>query len=70
MLTSVQLPPATLAELGYAYFRWGIRKEDCSLGLAISRALVEVRANGVVKAILAKSGMGDYAKVSIPGLSD
>jgi ABC-type amino acid transport substrate-binding protein len=70
VLTSVQLPPATLAELGYAYFRWGIRKEDCSLGLAISRALVEVRASGVVKAILEKSGMGDYAKVSIPGLSD
>lgn len=70
VLTSVQLPPATLAELGYAYFRWGIRKEDCSLGLAISRALVEVRANGVVKAILEKSGMGDYAKVGIPGLSD
>jgi polar amino acid transport system substrate-binding protein len=70
VLTSVQLPPTTLAELGYAYFRWGIRKEDCSLGLAISRALLEVRTNGVVKNILQKSGMGDYAKVNIPGLSD
>ncbi len=70
VLTSVQLPPTTLAELGYAYFRWGIRKEDCSLGLAISRALLEVRTHGVVKNILQKSGMGDYAKVNIPGLAD
>jgi ABC-type amino acid transport substrate-binding protein len=69
-VTSAQLPPATLAELGYSYFRWGIRKEDCSLGLAISRALIEVRANGVVRNILQKSGMGAYAKVSVPGLSD
>jgi polar amino acid transport system substrate-binding protein len=70
VLSSVQLPPTTLAALGYSYFRWGIRKEDCSLGLAISRALLEVRANGVVRTILEKSGMGDYAKVNIPGLSD
>lgn len=70
VLTAVQLPPTTLAELGYAYFRWGIRKEDCSLGLAVSRALLEVRTHGVVKNILEKSGMGEYAKVNIPGLSD
>jgi|GEM_PF-699135 ABC-type amino acid transport substrate-binding protein len=70
VLTSVQLPPKTLAEMGYAYFRWGVRKEDCSLGLAISRALIEVRANGVIRDILEKSGMGKYAKVNIPGLSD
>jgi polar amino acid transport system substrate-binding protein len=69
-LTTVQLPATTLADLGYSYFRWGIRKEDCSLGLAISRALIEVRANGVVRNILQKSGMGEYAKVSVPGLSD
>jgi polar amino acid transport system substrate-binding protein len=70
VLTAAQLPPATLAELGYAYFRWGIRKSDCSLGLAISRGLLDLRAHGVVKKILQKSGMGDYSKVSIPGLSD
>ena len=70
VLTSVQLPPTTLAELGYAYFQWGIRKEDCSLGLAISRALLDLRAHGVMKKILQSSGMGDYAKVNIPGLSD
>jgi ABC-type amino acid transport substrate-binding protein len=70
VLTSVQLPPKTLAEMGYAYFRWGVRKEDCSLGLAISRALVEVRANGVVRNILEKSGVGKYTRVNIPGLSD
>jgi ABC-type amino acid transport substrate-binding protein len=70
VLTAVQLPPATLAELGYAYFQWGIRKSDCSLGLAISRALLDLRAHGVVKKILEGSGMGEYAKVNIPGLSD
>ena len=66
VLSSVQLPPATLAALGYSCFRWGIRKEDCSLGLAISRALLEVRANGVVRNILEKSGMGDYASICSP----
>ena len=70
VLTSVQFPPKILSEMGYAYFRWGLRKEDCSLGLAISRALIEIRANGVVRSILQKSGMANYAKVSIPGLSD
>lgn len=67
-LTSIQLDPATLATLGYAYFEWGLSKDACSLNLAVSRALSDLRANGVVDKILARDGLAGLARTNIPGL--
>lgn len=70
VLKNAQLDPATLAKLGYAYFEWGMNKDACSLNLAVSRALIELRANGVMNQIIAKDGLGGLAKTNIPGLSN
>ena len=66
----LQVPPLTATELqtlGYGYWRFGLRKDECSLNLAISRGLEEIRANGVVAAILKKDGLENVASVDIPG---
>jgi ABC-type amino acid transport substrate-binding protein len=66
----LQVPPLSATELqnlGYGYWRFGVRKDECSLNLAISRGLDEIRANGVVAAILKKDGLGNVASVDIPG---
>jgi ABC-type amino acid transport substrate-binding protein len=67
LLPGVQLDAGTLAKLGYGYFRFGINKNACSLNGALSRGLAEIRANGVLKEILKRNGLGDAASASIPG---
>jgi polar amino acid transport system substrate-binding protein len=67
LLADVQLDASTLATLGYGYFRFGINKNACSLNAALSRGLAEIRANGVLKEILKRDGLGQAAAVSIPG---
>lgn len=44
---------------GYGMARFAIRKEDCSLRVAYTYALSEMRANGMVSAILKKYGLSD-----------
>jgi polar amino acid transport system substrate-binding protein len=44
---------------GYGMARFALRKEDCSLRVAYTTALSEMRANGMVSAILKKYGLGD-----------
>ncbi len=44
---------------GYGMARFALRKEDCSLRVAYTTALAEMRANGMVSAILKKYGLGD-----------
>jgi polar amino acid transport system substrate-binding protein len=48
-------PPAD--EYGYA--RYGIRKEDVDLNLAVSRALAEIRADGTLSSIVKEYGFTD-----------
>ena len=44
---------------GYGMTRYGMRKEDCSLRVAYTGALAEMRANGAISAILKKYGLTD-----------
>ena len=44
---------------GYGMARFALRKEDCSLRVAYTHALSEMRANGMVSFILRKYGLGD-----------
>lgn len=67
VVPAVALSLSQLQSLGYSYFVFGIRKSDCSLNLALSRGLEEIRANGVVAAILRRDGLGQTAAVNIPG---
>jgi len=71
-LVILHAPPlsvATLTALGYSDFEWGIRKSECSLDLALSRALAVLRADGVVKTIIDRAGMAGLAGTDIPGLT-
>ena len=50
--------------------RFGIRKEDCSLRAAYTGALAELRADGVVSAILRKYGLTDRNLVMFSCIPD
>ena len=52
-------PPDIINGGGYGMARYAMRKEDCSLRLAYTYALAEMRANGMVSAILKKYGLSD-----------
>lgn len=67
ILQAPALPADKLLDLGYSYFRYGLNKKSCSLNMAISRGLEEIRANGVEAAILAKHNLDKVAAVNIPG---
>ena len=43
----------------YGYARYGIRKDDVDLNLAISRALAEIRADGTLSSIVKEYGFTD-----------
>ncbi len=58
-LTSIATPEDIIYGGGYGYARYGIRKEDCQLRVAYSRALAELRGNGFVSAVLKKYGLSD-----------
>jgi ABC-type amino acid transport substrate-binding protein len=58
-LWSIATPPDIINGGGYGMARFAIRKEDCSLRAAYTYALSEMRANGMVSAILKKYGLGD-----------
>jgi polar amino acid transport system substrate-binding protein len=58
-LWNIATPPDIINGGGYGMARFAIRKEDCSLRVAYTYALSEMRANGMVSAILKKYGLGD-----------
>lgn len=54
ILHTADVPPA---ELLANYARYGVRKSDCTLNAAYSRALTELRDHGVIPKILKKYGL-------------
>lgn len=54
IINAKDLPPA---ELLANYARYGLRKSDCTLNFAYSRALDELRAHGVITHLLKKYGL-------------
>ena len=58
-LTKIATPPDIIYGGGYGNARYGIRKEDCQLRVAYTGALVELRANGFISAVLKKYGLSD-----------
>ena len=58
-LWNIAVPTDMIQGGGYGMARFGIRKEDCSLRAAYTGALAELRAAGVVSAILRKYGLTD-----------
>jgi polar amino acid transport system substrate-binding protein len=56
---SIATPPDIINGGGYGMARFALRKEDCSLRAAYTYALSEMRANGMVSAILKKYGLSD-----------
>ncbi|WP_342642228.1 transporter substrate-binding domain-containing protein [Rhodoligotrophos ferricapiens] len=58
LLAGVQVPDELIFKYGYGYVRPGFRKEDCSLRMAVTQGLAEVRGNGEVLALLKKYGFG------------
>jgi polar amino acid transport system substrate-binding protein len=63
---SIAPPSILLTTYGYSYARYGLRKSDCTLNFAYTRALAELRANGPIIAILRKWGLGNR-NLFIPG---
>ena len=58
-LWSIATPQDMINGGGYGMARFALRKEDCSLRAAYTTALAEMRANGLVSAILHKYGLTD-----------
>lgn len=58
-LWTIATPQDIINGGGYGMARFALRKEDCSLRVAYTTALSEMRANGMVSAILKKYGLGD-----------
>jgi len=58
-LWSIATPPDIINGGGYGMARYAFRKEDCQLRSAYTTALSEMRANGMVSAILKKYGLTD-----------
>jgi len=54
MINASDMPPAQLLA---NYARYGVRKSDCTLNYAYSRALDELRAHGVIRNLLKKYGL-------------
>ena len=59
MLAGVAVPDEMIFGYGYGYARYAVRREDCSLHVAYSQGLAEIRGNGQVSAILKKHGLGN-----------
>jgi polar amino acid transport system substrate-binding protein len=58
-LWSIGVPDDLINGGGYGMTRYGMRKEDCSLRVAFTGALAEMRANGAISHILKKYGLND-----------
>ncbi|HEX3347496.1 MAG TPA: ABC transporter substrate-binding protein, partial [Acetobacteraceae bacterium] len=58
-LWGVATPESMINGGGYGMARYAVRKEDCTLRAGYTQALAEMRANGMVSAILRKYGLTD-----------
>ena len=58
-LWSIAIPEEIVNGGGYGMARFAFRKDDCSLRVAYTHALSEMRANGMVSYILKKYGLSD-----------
>ena len=58
-LWAIGVPDSLVNGGGYGMTRYGMRKEDCSLRVAFTGALAEMRANGAISEILRKYGLND-----------
>lgn len=65
-LLDIPPPQILITTYGYSYARYGLRKDDCTLNFAYTRALAELRANGPILAILRKWGLSNR-NIFIPG---
>lgn len=68
VVLDVDAPQILISEYGYSYARYGLRQDDCTLNFAYSRALAEMRANGMIAEILAEYGL-PVDNVYLPGVS-
>ncbi len=59
-------PQVLLTTYGYSYARYGLRKEDCTLNFAYTRALAELRSDGTIVSILRKWSLSSK-NLFIPG---
>ena len=59
MVPNVTVPDELIFKYGYGYARYALRKEDCSLRLAYTWGLAEIRGNGMMSAILKKHGLSN-----------
>jgi polar amino acid transport system substrate-binding protein len=66
MVPNVKIPDELIFKYGYGYARYAFRKEDCSLRVAYTQALSEMRGNGMVSAILKKYGLSNRNLVFFP----
>lgn len=67
ILKGKSLDTETLYDLGYGYFEYGFHPDACSLNMALSSAISQLRAQGVYLNILRDAGLEGLATVSIPG---
>lgn len=56
---NIDAPLDLIFGYGYDYARYGLRKEDCTLRAAYTRALAELRGDGTVSRILRNWGLTD-----------
>jgi ABC-type amino acid transport substrate-binding protein len=68
-LVALDVPPPQdlISTYGYSYARYGLRKSDCTLNFAYTRALAELRTNGTIPTILRKWGLNPHNNLFIPG---
>jgi len=59
IVPNVAVPDDLIFKYGYGYARYALRKEDCSLRVAFTQGLAEIRGNGEVSAILKKYGLSN-----------
>ncbi|MBV9244071.1 MAG: transporter substrate-binding domain-containing protein [Methylobacteriaceae bacterium] len=59
IVPNVAVPEDLIFKYGYGYARYALRKEDCSLRVAYTQGLAEVRGNGEMSALLKKYGLSN-----------
>jgi ABC-type amino acid transport substrate-binding protein len=66
IVPNVKVPEDMISGYGYGYARYALRKEDCSLRVGYTQALAEMRANGMVSALLKKYGLSNRNLLDFP----
>lgn len=69
IVQNVKVPDDMIYKYGYGYARYAMRKQDCSLRVAYTQALAEMRGNGEMSWILKQYGLSNRNLFFFP-LSD